>query len=382
LIPTVPRGEVARMEGAQLKIAHVDSEKGFSGGQVQVFLLMEGLERRGHHNMLFCPPGSRQERRAGELDLQVQPVAMRNDLHLTAVGRLRKGLRAFGADIVHLHTGRANWLGGLAAHLEGLPAITTRRMDHPVDKHLVNRLVYGRFVSRAVGIAPAITQHLLEGGVDASKVRTIWSTVDPVKLRPAQGRDETRSRFGVTPGTTVCLAAAQLTHRKGYDLALRAFAGLARESADVAFWIAGDGPERDALESLTVELHLTERVSFLGARQDIPDLLSAADVFIMPSRSEGLGIAALEAMAAGLPVVASRVGGLAQAVVHGETGLLFPAEDVDALRDAWRTLLEDRELRERLAAAGAVRVDENFRSDRMVADYESLYREVLAERPR
>ncbi len=364
---------------SSLTIAHVDSEKGWSGGQVQVFLLMEGLRARGHRNILYCPPGSQQEQRACELGLEVCPVAMRNDLHLAAVARLRRGFREHGAQLVHLHTGRANWLGGLAARRSRLPAITTRRMDHPVQRHLVNRLVYGSFVRRAVGIAPAIARRLREGGVEPNLVRMVPSTVDADALTPQRTRAQVREAEDVPETATLILAAAHLTYRKGFDIALKAFAASREGCPDAWLWIAGDGPERASLESLARELEIVDRVQLLGRRTDMADLLNAADLFVMPSRSEGLGIAALEAMAAGLPVLASKVGGLGDAVVHGRTGMLVPPEDVSALTDALVTLLSDPAARKRLGAAGPDRIDEGFRPEQMVASYEALYREVLVE---
>jgi glycosyltransferase involved in cell wall biosynthesis len=365
-----------------LTIAHVDSEKGWSGGQVQVFLLMEGLRARGHRNVLFCPPGSRQEARARELQFDVRPVAMRNDFHLGASSKLKRGFRECEVDLVHLHTGRANWIGGLAARRAGLPALTTRRMDRPVGRHLLNRLVYGNFVQRAVGIAPAVSAHLREGGVDPAIVRTIWSTVDGAVLQPSVPRDDLRVSFGISSANKLLLVAAHLTRRKGVDIALRALSRYLAEkeggAAEVVLWIAGDGPERPMLEELAADLKLGAHVRFLGRREDMPDLLAAADLLIMPSRSEGLGIAALEAMAAGLPVLGCRVGGLGEAVVDGRTGVLVPPDDVDALAKALDRLLGDDHLRHALGREGPVRIGEGFTADQMVEAYESLYGEMLA----
>ncbi|MDG2148434.1 MAG: glycosyltransferase family 4 protein [Planctomycetota bacterium] len=365
-----------------LTIAHVDSEKGWSGGQVQVFLLMEGLRARGHRNVLFCPPGSRQEARARDLQLDVRPVAMRNDLHLAASTRMKYGFRECEVDLVHLHTGRANWLGGLAARWAGLPALTTRRMDRSVGRHPMNRLVYRKFVQRAVGIAPAVSDRLREGGVDPAIVSTIWSAVDRSALQPSASREVLRESLGLSNDCKVLLAAAHLTQRKGIDLALRALSHcLAEQQSDapeVVLWIAGDGPERPALEKLAVELKLGSHVRFLGRREDMSDLLAVADLLMMPSRAEGLGIAALEAMAVGLPVLGCRVGGLGEAVVDERTGVLVPPDDVDALAKGLMRLLEDEHLRHALGREGPVRIDEGFTATQMVAAYESLYAEIVA----
>jgi glycosyltransferase involved in cell wall biosynthesis len=172
----------------------------------------------------------------------------------------------------------------------------------------------------------------------------------------------------------VLLCLARLHKRKGIDVLLRALGGM---SARPRLWIAGDGPERGALEALAHETGVDAQVQFLGMRSDAADLLAGCDVFVVPSRSEGLGVVALEAMAAARPVVASAVGGLAHAVVEGRTGLLVSPEDPDALARALARVIEDPALRESLGDAGPGRVAEGFLAEQMVEAYESLYFEVL-----
>ena len=142
--------------------------------------------------------------------------------------------------------------------------------------------------------------------------------------------------------------------------------------------IAGEGEERAALEERARQLGLA-RARFLGLRDDKAELLAACDALVLPSRKEGLGVAALEAMACGRPVLASRVGGLAETVVDGETGLLVAPEDPEALAEAITRLQGDVALRERLGAAGPARVAEGHLPEQMTASYERLYLEVLGD---
>jgi glycosyltransferase involved in cell wall biosynthesis len=215
--------------------------------------------------------------------------------------------------------------------------------------------------------------------VPDERIRLIWSAVDPDALRPSASREVLRERLGAAPGAPCLLVAANLVRRKGVDVLLTA---LARLATPATLWVAGEGPERRPLEASASRLGLTDRVRFLGRRDDVPDLLEACDAFVLPSRQEGLGIAALEAMARGRAVVASSVGGLCDLVIDGETGLLVPPDDPEALAAALARVLTDPAFSERLGAAGALRVEDTFRADAMVASYEMLYREMLEEHRR
>jgi glycosyltransferase involved in cell wall biosynthesis len=338
---------------------------------------MEGLRARGHEGWLACVPGGRPEAVARERGFDVVPVPMRSSLDLRAVLRLRAAIRRLGIELVHLHTGRANWLGGLAARAAGRPAVTTRRMDRRVARSWRTRVLYGSLVRRAAAISPAVRERLLAGGVPAERVRLIWSTVDPARVAARREREAVRAELGAPPEARVVLAVGALVERKGFAVLLDAFARLADREA--LLWIAGDGAGRGDLERAIADLGLGERARLLGRRESIGELRAAADVFAMPSRAEGLGVAALEAMAAGRPVVASSVGGLADVVLDGETGALVPVGDVAALGAALDALLADAERRARQGRAGAARARGQFGPEGMVDAYEELYREVLAE---
>ncbi len=365
----------------KLTIAHVDSEIGYSGGEVQVFLLMQGLNQLGYRNLLCCPPNSRCQEEATRTGIECIPVRMRNDLDARAVVALRNAFRRHSVDIVHLHTGRATWLGGLAARMCGIPAVTTRRMDKPIKKNWRSQLIYTRLVHKVVAISNGVADRLLAGGVPQERIKVIYSAVEPSHLRPLVGREATRTTLGVSQETLVLLTLAALVFRKGLDVLLTALSLLAAEGIRPCLWIAGDGPERPALETLAERLGLAHQVRFLGKRNDIGDLLAACDVFVIPSRREGLGVSALEALAAGRPVVGSSVGGIKDAVVDGRTGILVPPDEPTALAHALLRILKDEVLREQLGSAGPERISQGFLATQMVASYEQLYRSLLEELP-
>lgn len=365
---------------ARPTIAHVDAERGFSGGEKQVFSLIEGLRRAGLRNVLFGLPESACEARATELGIEFVAVPMRNQIDGAAVIRLRRGFAAAGADLVHLHTSRATWLGGWAARLGGLPAITTRRQERVQKPGWRTDFVYGKLTRRVAAISPAVAECLVAGGVPRERIVEIASAVDPSALEPRTDRSAVRAALSTDDDEFVFLAAGALVERKGFDVLLDALARL-EPGARPRVWIAGAGDEREALEARAVALEVAERVQFLGARDDIADLLGACDAFVMPSRREGLGVAALEALAVGRPVVASAVGGLGGVggAVTPECGVLVPPEDPAALAVALERLAADRALTARLGRAGVARVAEHFHVDGMVAAYRALYAAVLAE---
>lgn len=364
-------------EAQRLCVVHVDSERDFSGGEVQVFLLMAGLGKCGWRNVLVCREGSDAAAEARSRGIEVRYASMRGELDLPSIASLCGAIRASGGDLVHLHTGRATWLGGLAARLARVPAITTRRMDRPVASGWRTRLVYERLMRHVVAISPAVANRLQEGGVPPSRISVIPSAVDPSDLRARRSRDEVRRELGAPVEGPVLLTLAWLVRRKGLDVLLRALEILAGENLRPLLWIAGEGAERPTLEALGDRLGLAAQVRFLGRRADRADLLGACDLVVVPSRSEGLGVAALEAMAAGRAVVASAVGGLAEAVVHGRTGLLVPPDDPAALARGLGEALRDPALREALGREGPRRVAEAFSAEQMVESYVRLYGSVL-----
>jgi glycosyltransferase involved in cell wall biosynthesis len=366
------------MSARALTIAHVDAESGFSGGEVQVSLLAAGLAQRGHRCVLVCPPDSGLARRGRELGLAVREIAMRNELDAVAIAVLKRAFTELAPDLVHLHTGRANWLGGWAARLAGVPAITTRRMDREVSHGMRTRIVYEWLTLRTVAISEGVVECLRAGGVPEQRIELIPSSVDPSAVVPRRTRAEVRAELGASAEDSVVLAAGALVRRKGFDVLLEACAELARSGSEPRVWIAGEGEERAALEAQRASLGLESRVRLLGERHDVPDLLGACDVFAMPSRREGLGVAALEAMCAGRPVVASAVGGLREAVIDGECGFLVEPGDAPGLARALARILSDARLAQDLGRGGRERVRERYLAEQMVEAYEALYRRVLA----
>lgn len=350
---------------ALMRVVHVDPERAWGGGEVQVLGLCVRQVEQGIDVRLAANPTGRLAREAEARGLSVVPLAVRNHLDVRAGWRLRQLVR--GADVVHFHTARAHalapWAGGL-----GVRRVVTRRMDY-VPRGLAVGWLYGRAVDVVIAISEGVRRALVAGGVSAERIVVVPSGVDLDRVRAQpDARERMRELLDVGDETTLVLGLGALERRKGFDVLIEA---VAKCGEDVQVVLAGAGSERAALESLAGARAV--RLRCVGFQEDVAPYLAAADVVAIPSRAEGLGIAALEAMAAGRAVVASRVGGLGEVVEHERSGLLVASEAVDELRRAIMRLVRDRGLREALGAAASARVREVYSLDAMAAGTRACY---------
>jgi glycosyltransferase involved in cell wall biosynthesis len=285
--------------------------------------------------------------------VDVVDVPIANDLDLRAVPRLRRLAR--GADVVHFHTARAHalapWLGGLPVR-----RVVTRRMDYVPRAGVWTRYLYNRAVDAVIAISEGVRAALLAADVAPDRIRVVPSGVDAdAFVAPPGARERLRTEWGCGDEHVVVAVVGVLEARKGHAVLFDALRTL-RDVPALRCVVAGDG-------TLAPELRERARalpVRFLGFRSDVAACLAAADVVVLPSLHEGLGIAALEGMAAARPLVATRVGGLAEVVDDETSGLLVPAGDPAGLAAALVRLTRDAVLRARLGAAGAARVRRSY----------------------
>lgn len=286
------------------------------------------------------------------------------------VFQLKRWLRKEGVELLHTHNFAPLIYGGLAARLAGIPVVNTRHGRAPLK---APRWVW-RCQSQVVSVSQDALQELQKhNALNGTPVDVIYNGIDVSAFRTlSKGKKRVENRFVKRMGMI-----ARLSPEKDHRILLRAFQLILLKHPHMELWILGDGPLREALESEVWNQGLREQVRFLGFRQDIPDILEKLDIFVLATKMEGLSMTLLEAMAAGLPVVASSVGGNPEVVVDGETGFLVPAGDAAALADAVVRLLEDLSLSQRMGSAGRRRVEEHFSIEKMVKRYVQLYGRVV-----
>ena len=356
----------------RLKILHIDPERNWGGGEAQVLGLIDCLAAKGHKNELLADPNGQLFSRCQKLEIVCRRIAIRNDLDLRCVPELRRLIRTGDYDIVHLHTKRAHALALWLPRFHSRPRyLVTRRMDYPESNNWYTHYLYNRRVDGVVAISRNIAELLQAAGVTPGKIRVIASGIEPQRFASAR-------RAAVKSGGELVIGSlGVLEERKGHRYLLEAAGQLKRDGLSVTIRIAGDGLLRDPLQQYAVRLGLQDEVQFCGFVSDTAAFLADVDVFVMPSLFEGLGVAALEAMAAGRPVIATRVGGLAESIVDGDTGILVAPRDPQALAGAIAKLAAQPELAAEMGRRGRARVLEHFTLAQSALKNEAYYYELL-----
>ena len=360
-----------------MRVLHIDTGTGWRGGQQQVLWLMEELRERGHEQLLLAPANSPLAARVRREGLRVAELT-RPTISLRNLKRVRRSRWEF--DILHAHDSHAHTLAALATFGtfgRRRPVVVSRRVAFPTGR--LGRIKYA-FADAYIAISESVGRRLFEVGVPARKIHVIWDGVPADSGgRSAEERAAFRARNGADAQTPLVGTLTSLAPEKspGAHVAL-----LAELPSTVQLWLAR--PAAEERPEIEQALHQSAQARGVGGRFRILSVddnagafLASLDVFLYLSESEGLGSAILLAMAHGLPVVASRVGGIPEIVRHEETGLLVPADSRQDLAPAVRRLLESEDLRRRLGQAAREFVLAQATCDRMAAKTAAVYEELL-----
>lgn len=284
-----------------------------------------------------------------------------------------------------VHTRNFSAIEGLAAaRLAGVKGVLHSEHGRDVDeaerlkrRRAIARSVLFRFADRVVTVSEELRSTILAScDVPSAKVQCVPNGVDLSRFGAHGARERIRRELGITSDQIVVGSVGRHDPVKDYRSLIKAFAAM-RAANHVRLLLCGDGPSNLELRALARELAVDDRVIFTGFRDDVPDVLAAMDVFVLPSVTEGMSNAILEAMASGLPCIATRVGGNGELVSHGVNGLLVPTGSPDKLHDAIRHLVDDDAARLRMGRAGRHRSETRFSLDGMVARYEDLYEGLI-----
>lgn len=353
---------------------HVIGSRRFGGAERFYVRLTAALARRGESVLCVLPPHS--ELRA-ELNGGVgqRPIAMRSVFDIFARARIGSCARAFGADIIQTYMGRATRLAHFPRR-KGLPVHVARLGGYYDPKGYKHAHAW-------VVNAHGIRDYLIDEGFDPRRVFYIGNFVEPCRRTSVEELSELRSRLDLEPDALLLVCLGRLHHNKGFDVMLDALARLPQsiDGRPLRLIMVGDGPQRDALMEQAGALGVRSRSRWVGWCNEPAPYLQLADLFVCPSRHEPLGNVVLEAWSAGVPVLASDTGGLAELICHGDNGALVPPQDADALAEAIQTLLHaDAAARDAYVQSGLQTLECEHAEGRVVDAYLAMYRKLVGQR--
>lgn len=357
-----------------LTILHTEWSDGWGGQERRILSEMSGMRSRGHRMLLACRPQAAMSKRASAAGIQVHHYPFSGKFHLPTICGLIRLIGAEHVDIVNTHSGIDSWTGGIAARWCGVPLLRTRHLNLPLKRNPANFVHY--LPHAVVTCGGEMRRTLIGEGFPSTEVFSIPTGIDFAAFQPAREREAVRQELGIEPKTFAVLMVGIIRGVKRHEIALRAFSQLRERHPDSMLLLAGDGPMRIDMERLAAELQLGNSIRFLGHREDVPDLLLAADCLLLTSRSEGVPQAVTQAMGSGLPVVATAVGGVPELISDGETGILVPPESVEQTTEALLRLADDRTLAAALARAGQRYAQEHYSLTAMLDATEALYRQL------
>ncbi len=359
-----------------MRVLHTEWSDGWGGQEIRVVSEMTGLSARGHDLTLVTRRQCKLARPASEGGIRVQYLPFQRAFDFKSIVRLSQSLRRERVQVVNTHSGVDSWVGSLAARLAGTPVLVrTRHVNIPVKRHLLN-FVHA-LPDCIITCGEAIRENLVRSGFSPDRIANIPTGVDLEKLAPRRDRDAVRASLGVPPGAFIILMVGILRRVKSHETAFAAIQQVRKIVPDVRLLLAGDGPLDGHLRKAAAEMGLQAAVQFLGFRDDVADLLLAADLFLLTSTSEGVPQSVAQALALGRPVVASNVGGVPELIQHQRTGLLFPAGDAAAAAALIRRVMADPSEARKLGETGQAHVRASFSRDAMVGKVEGLCGQIL-----
>jgi glycosyltransferase involved in cell wall biosynthesis len=371
-----------------LRILHLSSARSLGGGERHLADLACALQRRGHEVYVALPPRSPLRRELDALPAQnIFTLHLRNALDLSSAMELARHVREHKIEIVHAHVARDYPLAALAVW-------RNRRAKLVITRHVLFQLsrlhaITFRQARRVIAVSHAVERALLAQKIfPARKITVIPNGIDFHRFDATlQGfdREDFRRRMNIPQGSLLIGTVGELKRQKGHEEYLRAAAIIARDEGRAHFIIAGadntvTGEHRTVLERLIKELNLTARVHFTGWLDEVAPLMAALDLYVSASHTESFGLAIVEAMASGLPVVATATEGAREIIETEETGVIVPVGDAEALAASVLHLLKEKNARTRLATLARTQARTRFSLDRMIDATEKVYLETMKDK--
>jgi len=362
-----------------MKILHINTEKTWRGGEQQAFNLLNGLKKKNISSHLVCQPDSPMAEKSEEAGIDTFPIAMHGEVDPFACFRIKTLIKRYKYSIIHSHTSHAHTLAFFASFGTKANRLVSRRVDFSIYRHSFLKLsgIKYRYMSDFyVAISRRIKEVMVVDGIPKERIFVVHSGIHPKRFEHST-KKHLIAEFNIKSNEHAVINVAHLAGHKGQKYLVRAIPDVLAKLPSARFFIVGGGELMEELKALSTSLGLGEKLILTGFRRDVGAFYHLADLFVMSSVQEGLGTAVLDALALGKPVVATKSGGIPEIIQNGETGLLVPSEDTEALSNAIVQMLTDNELANRVARKGQALVNKKFTVSAMVDKNIDVYYQIL-----
>lgn len=364
-----------------LNLLHIDTERTWRGGEQQAFLLCEGLAQAGKWNVLFqTQPSAPLGIRLKERGIAVIEKPMRGEYDLRAAWRLASLLDEKSIHIIHAHDAHAHALSWLATMRHpDVKVVVTRRVDFPVGGNPISALKYKSKRIHYIAISNGVKEAMMRGGVPEERIDLVFSGVDPRRFESIRDGAAFRKEHGIQEDEIFIGNAAALTDHKGQIYLIEAAPYVLERFPRARFLIMGEGELRPLLQQRIQELNLSGKVILTGHLSNIGEAYAAMDLFVLSSHLEGLCTALIDALMMGVPVVATRAGGVPDVIWDGECGLLAEPRNPKSLGECINKLLSDKDMQNRFIEKGKARSHELFTAEKMIQGTMHVYEKILRQ---
>lgn len=364
-----------------MNILYITNHLNVGGITSYVFSLAAGMKSKGH-NVFIASSGGDLLAKFRDKEVSFIPIPIRTKQELSpgifvSAFKLASAIRKYDISIVHTNSRTTQVLGCLLERFSGVVHIST---CHGFFKPRIFRKIFPCWGRKVIAISQQVKEHLMQDfKVKEKDIIVINNGIDlnRFKVRDAAGRALRKRELGLGDGPVVGIVA-RLSDIKGHAYLIEAMGEVIKKNAQAQLLIVGEGKMKQELVNLVKSLHIEENVFFVPSVDDTNKVLSAMDIFVMPSIKEGLGLALMEAMACGLSVIGSRVGGIKTLIENGVNGLLTKPADANALSEGISELLRNQQKSQALGINARVFINQNFSQDKMIDETERLYSQCLS----
>jgi glycosyltransferase involved in cell wall biosynthesis len=376
-----------KMSQRKLRVLEMIDDASIGGGQIHVLMLAKYLDKDRFDISIACEGEGFLVDEARAIGVNVIPVSMDNTLKFRTLSDVRSLLKRGHFDIIHTHGGTPGFWGRLGSMLiSPRPCcVHTYHGIHYLSKSSLSSRLYcfvDRWFLRSTDVVVTVCRSDFDQGLRAGVVSkengvVIVNGIEVDRFNDESQRKTMRNELGITDSTIVFVNVGRLHVQKGHKILLGAFSEVYRVHPNSRLWLIGDGELRKDLEQIVTDLKIDHAVTFFGSRRDVPQLLAAADVFVLSSLWEGQPITVIEAMVIGKPIIATSVDGIIEMLIHEDNALLVPPRSISSLSTAMMRLINEPSLRKRLSSSARVTAMGHFTAQRMADQIGELYISVF-----